>query len=172
MEVWKDVKGYEGLYQVSNLGNVRRLFKTAEPKLMNPNKGIRGGYYRVNLSKSKGKKIDVKTKYVHVLVVQSFLNQDYLKNNYQCNHINGNKADNSLINLEIVTKSENEKHAFKLGLKNLKGENHNRSKLTFSQVENIRINLSLGMPVKNIADYYKVSTSTIYNIKNRRRWDY
>lgn len=101
-EIWKDVKGFEGLYQVSNIGNVRRkkhlLFKTLR------------NYYGVKLCKNNIKCF----KYIHRLVAEAFIpNPD---NKPQVNHIDGNKLNNNVNNLEWVTISENGKHAYKIGL--------------------------------------------------------
>jgi hypothetical protein len=105
-EIFKDVIGYEGLYQVSNFGNVISL-NTLKYKSISDN-GT--GYKKVNLWKyNKGKNL-----YVHRLVVESFISS--IPKDMQVNHINGIKEDNRLDNLEIVTRSENIKHAFRTGL--------------------------------------------------------
>ena len=101
-EIWKDIKDYEGLYQVSNLGNVKRnnhiLYKTKRT------------YYGVILSKNNIKKY----KNIHRLVAETFIpNPD---NKPQVNHIDGNKLNNNKNNLEWVTISENGKHAYRIGL--------------------------------------------------------
>ena len=101
-EIWKDIKGYEGLYQVSNLGNVKRnnhiLYKTLR------------NYLGVKLSKNNIKKF----KSIHRLVAETFIPN--LENKKQVNHIDGNKLNNCVDNLEWCTASENTKHAFKIGL--------------------------------------------------------
>ena len=106
MEIWKDVKGYENKYQISNLGNVKSLNYrgTKEEKLLKliPNKI---GYVVVQLCK-EGK---VKPFYVHRLVAITFLNNK--DNKTDVNHINEIKCDNRAINLEWCTKSENTIHS-------------------------------------------------------------
>ena len=109
MEIWKDI--YNG-YQVSNLGRVKSL-KRHEEKIMTP-QANRFGYllahFRVN-----GKD---KMKAVHRVVAESFIpNPD---NKREINHINGDKTDNRVENLEWVTRGENLCHAYKTGLKNTK----------------------------------------------------
>lgn len=100
IEEWKDVVGYEGLYQVSNLSNVRNRFN----KVLKP--CYAQGYARVSLSKKESK---IKQALVHRLVAEVFIeNSD---NKRTVNHINGIKSDNRLENLEWCTYSENNKHA-------------------------------------------------------------
>ena len=114
-EIWKDVLGYEGLYQVSNLGRVKSLpkydrlgrFHTERIKSQ-VNNG--NGYLVVNL-KHNGKQ---QMRSVHRLVADAFMNNT---NNYtDINHIDGNKQNNHLENLEFCTRSSNMLHAVKLGL--------------------------------------------------------
>lgn len=118
-EIWKDVVGYEGLYQISNLGNLKSLEKIihqrkraykAKEKIMKPNI-LTTGYYYANLYKN-----GVVKKYVlHRLVANAFLPN--LLNKPEVNHIDGNKLNNCVSNLEWVTNKENVIHAIKTGLK-------------------------------------------------------
>lgn len=99
-EVWKDIEGYEGLYQVSDLGRVKRV-KT--------NRVLKGsedswGYLKVNLSKNNIKSQQI----IHRLVAQAFIpNPD---NKSQVNHIDENKTNNMVSNLEWMTAKENSNH--------------------------------------------------------------
>lgn len=109
-EIWKDVIGYEGIYQVSNLGRVKRIGKYRNQvkewdsnKILKPGKK-NNGYMYCQLSK------DNKTspKMVHRLVAEAFIeNPD---NKKTVNHIDGNKANNTVENLEWNTYSENNLH--------------------------------------------------------------
>lgn len=118
-ETWRDIKDFEGLYQISNLGKVRSRYKynsrkegavlTKEFKNIKPIKA-RNGYLKVTLVKNE-KKIN---KMIHRLVAENFLNNAERK--VQVNHINGNKRDNRVENLEWVTPKENVVHAVKRGL--------------------------------------------------------
>lgn len=94
-EVWKDIKGYEGLYQVSNLGKVKRLGnnKQMREKTLKERKG-KGGYLQVLLCEKGAQK----SKYVHQLVAFAFIPNP---NNYkEINHKDENKINNSVENLE------------------------------------------------------------------------
>lgn len=110
-EIWKDIKGYEGLYQVSNLGNIRSLYKYKGSNKRVLHKIISNkGYYVISLVKNKRKK-----QYrVHQLVANAFIIND---NNYPViNHIDGNKLNNNVTNLEWCTVSHNNKEAYRIGL--------------------------------------------------------
>lgn len=110
-EIWKDIEGYEGLYQVSNSGKIRSIRYSHINKItimaFHYNKK---GYTRVHLTKNK---ID-KYVSVHRLVANAFIPNP---NNYpQVNHIDGNKLNNCVDNLEWCTNKYNFQHALKLGL--------------------------------------------------------
>ena len=101
MEIWKDIQGYEGLYQVSNYGNIKNI-KTG--KIKKAEKTQRG-YLRVLLSNGRHKQ---KHKRIHRIVAETFIsNSNGLSD---VNHINGNKLDNRADNLEWCTKKENVRH--------------------------------------------------------------
>jgi hypothetical protein len=96
MEIWKEVKGYDG-YLISNLGNVKSFRRNRE-KLLNPS--IDGsGYLTVSLYDNKIKR----TKKIHQLVAIAFLNHNNCGYKLVVNHINFNKLDNNVSNLEVVT---------------------------------------------------------------------
>lgn len=110
-EIWKDVPGFEGVYQVSNLGNVKSLKRTfwretvkrhahwitLNEKLLNPQKdGI--GYLHVRLAKNKNCSLWK----VHQLVALTFLNYDRKDKGTEVHHLNGIKTDNRLENLEVI----------------------------------------------------------------------
>ena len=163
-EIWKDIEGYEGKYQVSNLGRVRSLLnirgnKREIPKIL---KGYldRYGYLLVRLYKnSKPKPL-----LVHRLVAKDFIPNP--KNKSQVNHINGIKTDNRVRNLEWDTAKENTRHAFDNGL-SPRGEIRSTAKFTKKQVEQIRkeyIPYSRSHSYRALAKKYGVSKETIYLI--------
>lgn len=125
-EIWKDIQGYEGLYQVSNLGRVKRNYRENidskgrkrifNESIIKPNID-KGGYFYVNLYKNGKKEIQKN----HRLVCNTFIANP--ENKPQVNHIDGNKENNNVNNLEWVTIQENIQHAYKNNLiKSLKIE--------------------------------------------------
>jgi len=107
-EVWKDVNGYEGLYQVSSHGNVRSLLRknTGIKRYLRFNI-LRNGYKNVTLFKKEKRKGFL----VHRLVAQAFINNS--KNKPHINHIDFNTGNNCVENLEWVTNKENWLHNVK-----------------------------------------------------------
>lgn len=113
-EIWKDIKGYEGLYQISNLGNVKSLERISYNKygkisnritdrILKPESN-KGKYLQVSLY-NKGKR---KVYYIHRLVAIHFLENK--ENKKEINHIDRNTHNNNLKNLEWVTPKENMRH--------------------------------------------------------------
>lgn len=150
MEIWKDVLNFEGLYQVSSKGNIRRhpdsyLHSKTHTKSLERKLQInRLGYYYFDLCKN-GKKY---RKTVHQIVMASF-NPNFHYGD-PINHIDGNKLNNSLNNLEITTSSDNEihKHSHNLGKKPGKSKYRNvsirkdyyKNNIYISYVASVKIN--------------------------------
>lgn len=110
-EEWRPVKGYEGLYEVSNMGRVKSLHTSQGRILKQYTKD--NEYMKVNLSKDG----TCNTKRVHRLVATAFIQNP---NNYEViNHKDGNKKNNTVDNLEWCTRSYNTKHAYRNGLINM-----------------------------------------------------
>lgn len=107
--MWKDIKGYEDLYQISDDGHVRRIFKGGRTKLLKNREGL---YYTVCLSKNCQKH----SISIHRLVAEHFL--DKPEGKCEVNHKDGNKWNNNVENLEWVTQKENTNHAIKVLGKN------------------------------------------------------
>ena len=101
MEVYKDVIGYEGIYQVSNLGNIKS-FRYGKEKQMKQSKDS-SGYLKLDLNFNGIQK----TRTIHQLVAESFLNHKASGMKLVVNHIDLNKTNNNIDNLEIVTIREN-----------------------------------------------------------------
>lgn len=114
-EIWKDVVGYEGLYQVSNLGRVKRVRgrdsrgNLRNERVLKP-RSIHG-YMIAHLCKDG----TPSNKAVHRLVAEAFLNNP--NNLPEVNHIDGDKTNNLVSNLEWISSSDNSLHAFRLGLR-------------------------------------------------------
>ena len=107
-EIWQDIEEYEGIYQISNFGRIKRLYCNKKEKVLKP--FIKNGYYTVRLSK----KSKVKNFRVHRLIGKAFIKNP---NNYNIiDHINGIKTDNKFENLEWVTHKENTRRAWQQGL--------------------------------------------------------
>lgn len=118
-ELWKEVVGYEGIYEVSNLGNIKSLKRNVNTLFGKPRmqeefillkENLKGGYLGCNLSNNGS----VKKVKIHRIVAISFIPN---KENKPCvNHIDGNKKNNKLENLEWATYKENSVHASENGL--------------------------------------------------------
>ncbi len=163
-EVWKDIKGYEGLYQISNLGRVKSLRKIRGIQIQKEKiltlQPIKGGYYRAKLCKN-GKE---KSYLVHRLVAETFIPE-----HFTVNHKDGNKSNNTVDNLEWVTQKENNIHAYKMGLKPY-GTQRADSKLTEQQVKEIRkvyIPFDKNYGIRALARKYNVNPTIIQRVVNR-----
>lgn len=119
IEIYKDIKGYEGLYQISNFGNVKsieRMVKNSSHSYMKLKERIlkfkksKAGYIQASINMNNVAKYF----YVHRLVAIAFLENP--ENKRTVNHKDGNKLNNSLENLEWATHKENSQHAFNAGL--------------------------------------------------------
>ena len=154
IEIWRDVVGYDGKYQVSNFGRVKSFQRGERILKLNLN---RHGYLYVRPFRD-GK---YKNTLVHRLVAQAFVPNPESKR--EVNHINGIKADNRAENLEWVTASENQQHAFLIGLRKT-GEGSHRAKLTNAQVVYIRDNPD-DLNTCELARTFGVDPSTIHLIQ-------
>ncbi len=165
-EIWKDIPGFEGIYQASNHGNVKRISvaKGGKIKMLSPSKN-QCGYLDFSLYKNY-KRTHLRA---HRLVALLFI--DNPENLTEVNHKNGVKTDNHFSNLEWVSHSENNLHAFRIGLRSHKGDNHNRRKLSYADVVRIReMSKNEGLNHRQIAKIYNVHSTTICDIVNLRSW--
>ena len=177
-EIWKDVKGFEGRYQVSNLGRIKslrwmqkhqtgkmflkreRFIKVRIGKCFN-------GYNAVALEKN-GDQIGC---FHHRIIAEAFIANP--QNKPFINHINGIKTDNRIENLEWCTRSENAKHAVRIGLQKVRvGSAHSMAKLNDSDVLSIRLRYSLGESSWKIFKSFNGSQSytNIKDIIAKRTW--
>lgn len=153
-QVWKDIEGFDG-YSLSRRGDVLSTMG-ATPKLLKHNK--RGNYFGVRLFKNK----KMYRFSIHRLLAETFIpNPD---NKPEVNHVNGIKTDNRVENLEWVTKSENQKHALKMGLANIGyGEKSRNRKLNNLQVRVIN-RLKGYLSQRIIAGYFGIAQTRVSQI--------
>lgn len=172
MEIWKKIKGFKD-YEVSNFGKIRSLdrvvvFKNGRKqfykgKILKQNKHNLG-YRDIKIYK-KGKAIRF---YTHRLVYFTFKGGN---KKLQINHIDGNKSNNKLENLELCTGSHNIKHAFKSKLKlPTKGEDIHCSVLTEKLVKKFRKLNRQGKSIYSIAKDYKFNYSTVSDAVRKKTW--
>lgn len=170
-EIYKDIVDYEGLYQISNLGNVRSLDKEINlPKGKYIKKGRRisttriGNYITFCGYKNGGQK----NLYVHREIARAFINNP--DNLPAVNHLDGNKKNNSISNLEWCSYMRNIRHAYETGLMNKsKGENHCHAKLKAEDISKIK-ELVMDNTFQKVADMYGVTRQAIWLIYKGKNW--
>jgi hypothetical protein len=160
VELWREISGSSGKYEISSHGRLRRgervLAPRVHPKL---------GYVQCTLHLPEGKKYPL----IHRLVATEFVGP--IPPKYQVNHKNGNRSDNRVENLEIVTCSENNFHAYReLGREKPKGEKHPGAKLTEIDVLDIRWLFAMGVRQFILAKEYVLDPTVIRDIVHRYRW--
>ena len=171
-EAWIPVVGFEGRYEVSNLGRVRAIQRLSirrgfpylkAAKTLTPGLAGRGPYEQVHLYRD-GKRFPV---YVHQAVLMAFVGPRPGPGYEACHGPNGMR-DNSLRNLRWDTRLANVTDSVTNGAQ--KGERNPRSKLKESDVARIRALRARGAAARDIASEFGVSVDYIYSIVNRARW--
>ena len=165
-EIWKDIEGFEGKYQVSNKGRIKSLcFRT--PRILRLCKD-KTNYLRVAL---QGKNF-IRNAAVHRLVAESFIPNP--ENKPIVNHIDGNKQNNCVENLEWATYQENSDHAWKTGLlKPRKGIHNPVSRFTAEEVKFIRENYKphdKNFGSNALAKKFNVTRATIEHIAHGKSY--
>jgi hypothetical protein len=155
-EVWKQIKGYEGAYEVSSTGRVRGMDRTDargnRRRSRVKKQVIHLGYPAVSLYKN-GSSRTIK---VHRLVAENFLPHDHNKGHV--NHINGVKTDNRVCNLEWCTPKENIHHAYRTGLIQATGR---PKAMNQTQVRIAKRCREIGMSYQNIGDCMGLTFGTV-----------
>ena len=154
---WRPIKGYEGLYEVSNTGEIKslpRVRKNGKSSYLQKEKLLRQsntttGYKKVELVKD-GKRKSLK---VHRLVAQAFIPNP--QNKPQVNHLDGNKINNNVSNLEWATISENVQHGYDTGL--------NSNKYTLDEEKIIKL-YTEGQSLNEVAKIFNCSVGVIQRI--------
>lgn len=185
MELWEDIAGYEGLYQISNEGRVRsydRIINTKDKKGVWRQKVARGHILKLGVTKTGGGYFYVqlcgngtrKNQYVHRLVATRFINNDDKKRIF-VNHKDCNSRNNHYSNLEWCSHKENMEHAAinnRMVSSSGQGEKSPAHKLTADQVAQIKERLKAGERCRDICLDYPVGSSAISEIKAGRSWSH
>ena len=171
-EIWKPIPNYPN-YEISNYGRVKslnyRMKGYAQVLKLNPDTD---GYYQLGIRNGS-----LKTVKAHALVAQMFIGERPSPKHH-VNHIDGDKTNNHVSNLEYCTPSENARHAVDMGLyKPRMGEKHGKAILTKKDVIDIREYYEKNKQKKRwgatkLAMEYGVSITAISDIANRRRWNH
>lgn len=169
-EIWKPVVGYEGFYEVSNMGNVRSIDRITQigskgsrfQPMIILKKAIRNGYHSVMLSKENEKS----NTSVHRIVALAFIDNPLQKT--QVNHINSIKTDNRVENLEWATPKENTHHSMRNG-NHFKGSRHGNSVLKEKDILHI-YKVCKNTTDVNLSQKYSVNPSTIRKIRLGMIW--
>lgn len=166
-EQWKPIIGYEGYYEVSDLGRVRSIDRIVgrrhcRGRVRKLTVDNNGHYLKVQLCRDGV----IETKQVHRLVAEAFVVNP---NDYpQVNHKDENKRNNTVDNLEWCTHTYNMNYGSKPG--KTTGENNKNHKLTSDDVRVIRSKLLAHESLSKIAETFNVSVQTIWNIKHGYKW--
>jgi len=171
MEQWKDIDGWEGKYQISNLGR----FKSFGIKY---SKKFPDGYITLGTIDTTGYRVIVMThtrdfrhqERIHALVAKAFIPKPQSEERLVVNHIDGNQLNNCVENLEWCTHGDNLRHAIKIGLWNKKGTNHPLSKLTEEQVIDMRKMRKEGFLYKEIAAKHGVNRRHAGDVVTGKNW--
>lgn len=174
-EIWKPIKGFEGYYEISNMGRVKSLERMVPYRILGLYRKQEGqilsaasdgyGYLFVILNKNRTKK----TGKIAILVAEAFVSGK--KEGLQVNHKNGVKTDNRSENLEWVTPRENTLHAIEVLGKRRDKENHWKHKITIAQVEEMRELYKTGLfSQTELAKRYGIHRGQLSKICNHKSW--
>lgn len=161
-EEWRDIAGYEGLYQVSNFGRVKSFVKKT-PKILKPFIDT-FGYLVVGFHKGDARK----NFNIHRLVAKNFIPN--IENKQQVNHIDGRPLNNHVSNLEWVTHAENIRHAYRTGLRP-SGVKNPLAKFSEEQILYIRENPD-ELNCRELAKVFEVCPATIGDIQLGRKYKF
>lgn len=167
-EEWRAVVGYEGIYEVSSFGRVKRVAAGQGVKRLGQPMRVHvgaNGYAKIRLNNQGGK-----SHYVHALVATSFLGP--CPDSHEVHHRDANRANNRVENLAYVTRSGNMRACVGMGRhRSVRGSRNPFAKLTECDVKEIR-RLHPGVSGPKLAARYGVNTTTIYRILSRKKWSH
>jgi hypothetical protein len=162
-EIWKDVPEYEGIYKVSNLGNIYTYYQDRILK----NHIQSNGYYFVHLFKNKKHK----SQRIHVLVAMAFLNHIPNKQNLVVDHIDNDKTNNKLSNLQILSQRENTNKSMKIGASGYRGVVYtsiNNKWQVRIRVLNKKIHIKYFTDIEKASDCYNEITKIVDEAKHNK----
>jgi hypothetical protein len=165
MENWRDLPGFDGAYQVSDRGSIRRAKPSpysSVGKVLNLRIDARG-YYRVAIRKGGVSKLVSP----HVAVLEAFVGPR--PDRHDASHMNGIRTDNRLENLMWESSSDNHRRKLSHGTL-IHGEKHKLAKITAEQAREIRDRRAKGETAIVLSREYGISRSVIYHIEQRRAW--
>lgn len=146
IEIWKDIPQYEGIYKCSNMGNIKRVVSNRCKKERILKGSSHRGYLMATLSKD-----DIHDRrMVHRIIASVFIENPH--NKPQINHLDANKRNNCVSNLEWSTQSENIIHAHRLG--NMGGVRHGMSSFTEADILTIRLKYAYGATFSYLSKEY------------------
>lgn len=161
----KLIEGFEERYTVNTNGEVFSLsYRNSRKKKRMCEQLNMYGYSIVQLTNKNGRR----PYKVHRLVAKTFIPNP--KNKPTVNHINGNKEDNRVENLEWATIAENQKHAYRTGIKNTSGENNGNSKYTKHQIRKLKTMHKEGYSYSEISRACNISKKYVQQIIREKRW--
>lgn len=170
IEIWKPIINYEGLYEISNYGKIKRFNRDKRYKsfkILKPQKTNKYGHKHIDLTKNNIRDSHL----VHRLVLETFVGPCPL--GMECRHLDGNPSNNRLDNLRWGTRLENMQDTIKHGTNFIKarGSKHRRAKLNEWKVRVIIRLLGDGyMTQQEIAKIFNISRPIISRIKNNITW--
>jgi len=160
MEQWKPIRKYEGIYEISECGNIRRIlnrYGNIQNKIIKPSH-TPDGYFKVRLSKNG----IYEQPNLHRIIYEAFVRD--IPHNMQVNHKDFDKENNSLNNLEIVTAKENIRHT-------LRNSRHRRC-ISVDMVQRIRRLYSVVKHQKIIANYLGLKKCHVQMALSGKSWQY
>lgn len=169
MEIWQDIPGFDGVYEISKETSFVRSKASGQIKKQSLNNN---GYLRVELYKNNKRK----RLFVHRIMADLFVANKNRKKFNVVNHLDGNKLNNLPPNLEWTDKSGNQTHAIENGFSTVPkpklGIDNKQSKLTESDVVKIRLKRKSGIKLKDLALSFGVTETNISLICRRKAWDH